>query len=141
MAEDSVGISSEVGGQKCEYCRKFFHFGALELHYKSRHTKKTLSSSQATIPSTSERFYEEALEDIPTPQGHNSRATMTPLNPAGTFYIRSELKAALLQLRERDDDVNIWVDALCLDRENHLEKAAQVSRMHEIYGQADNVCI
>jgi hypothetical protein len=141
VAEDSVGISSEVGGQKCEECRKFFHFGALELHYESRHSKKDPKFVAATIPSTSERFFEEAFEDIPTPQEPKSGARMTPLNPAGTFYIRNNLKAALLQLRERDDDVNIWVDALCIDQENHLEKAAQVSRMHEIYGQAENVCI
>jgi hypothetical protein len=141
VAEDSVGISREVGGQRCEECRKFFHFGALELHYESQHSKKDPKFVTAATPSTSGRFYDKALEDIPTPQQHISGATMIPFGSSGTFYIRNNLKAALLQFRERDDDVNLWVDALCIDQENHLEKAAQVSRMHEIYGQADNICM
>jgi hypothetical protein len=33
------------------------------------------------------------------------------------------------------------VDALCIDQENKVEMAAQVSRMHEIYSQAEHVCI
>ena len=66
---------------------------------------------------------------------------MTSFNPYGSFYIRNNLKAALLRFRQKDDDVNIWVDALCIDQENKLEKKAQVSRMHVVYTQAERVCI
>lgn len=141
VTEDSVGISSEGGGQKCEQCGKFFHFGALELHYEFRHSNKEPKFVTAVPPSTLERFYEEPLEDIPTPQRRTSGVIMTPFNPSGTFYIRNNLKAALLQLRDPYNDVHVWVDALCINQENNVEKAAQVSRMHEIYDQAENVCI
>lgn len=57
------------------------------------------------------------------------------------FWIRPNLHAALLQLRDRHNEVRIWVDALCIDQENSQEKAAQVARMHEIYSEADNICI
>jgi len=66
---------------------------------------------------------------------------MTDLNRSGTFFIRNNLKAALLRFRDPHDDVNVWVDALCIDQENKTEKKAQVSRMHEVYTQAENVCI
>ena len=66
---------------------------------------------------------------------------MTDFNSSGSFYIRNNLKAALIRFRDRVDDVNVWVDALCIDQENKTEKKAQVSRMHEVYTQAENVCI
>lgn len=66
---------------------------------------------------------------------------MTELNRSGTFYVRNNLKAALLRFRDPHDDVNVWVDALCIDQENNVEKKAQVSRMHEVYTQAENVCV
>jgi hypothetical protein len=66
---------------------------------------------------------------------------MTELNLSGTFYVRNNLKAALLRFRHPHDDVNVWVDALCIDQENTVEKKAQVSRMHEVYTQAENVCV
>ena len=62
-------------------------------------------------------------------------------NTFGTFYIRDNLAAALRQFREPDIDVHIWVDALCINQENKVEKTAQVSRMAEIYGGADTVCV
>jgi hypothetical protein len=66
---------------------------------------------------------------------------MTPFNPYSLFYIRDNLDAALRQFRSETQDVNIWVDALCINQENIMEKATQVSRMHEIYGEAENVCV
>lgn len=73
--------------------------------------------------------------------GRGLRQTMTDLNRSGSFYIRNNLKAALLRFRDPHDDVNVWVDAICIDQENNTEKKAQVSRMHEVYTQAENVCI
>jgi Heterokaryon incompatibility protein (HET) len=59
----------------------------------------------------------------------------------GTFYIRRNLKAALQRLRDSSEDVDIWVDAICINQEDKAEKNAQVSRMHEIYTQAESVSI
>ena len=57
------------------------------------------------------------------------------------YWIRPNLHAALVQLRSPDHEVRLWVDALCIDQENKLEKTAQVSRMHEIYSEAASICI
>ena len=56
-------------------------------------------------------------------------------------YIRPNLYAALLQLRSPEDDVALWVDALCINFDDPSEKSQQVSRLHEIFSQASNVCI
>jgi hypothetical protein len=59
----------------------------------------------------------------------------------GTFYIRSNLEAALRQIRSENEDVDIWVDAICINQEDKKEKTAQVQRMDEIYTEAKRVCI
>jgi len=66
---------------------------------------------------------------------------MTMFNLFGIFYIRDNLAAALRQCRQRDRDINIWVDAICINQENLEEKTAQVSRMDQVYSGADQVLI
>jgi hypothetical protein len=67
--------------------------------------------------------------------------TMTPFNSSGKFYIRDNLAAALKQFRKETEDVNVWVDALCINQENVKEKTAQVARMDIIYSEATYVCV
>jgi hypothetical protein len=59
----------------------------------------------------------------------------------GNFYIKSNLDAALQQIRSEDQDVDIWVDAICINQNDKIEKAAQVARMHEIYSAAKMVLV
>ncbi|KUJ11220.1 HET-domain-containing protein, partial [Mollisia scopiformis] len=40
---------------------------------------------------------------------------------------------ALRRLRKSSDIRVLWVDALCIDQENHIEKSHQVNLMGEIY--------
>ncbi|KAE9376548.1 hypothetical protein N431DRAFT_529685 [Stipitochalara longipes BDJ] len=68
----------------------------------------------------------------------------TPFHFAGSFYVRNNLASALKHFRQKDRDVDLWVDALCIDQEHgdrNGEKAAQVARMNEIYSEAENVCV
>ncbi|KAH7333338.1 heterokaryon incompatibility protein-domain-containing protein [Rhexocercosporidium sp. MPI-PUGE-AT-0058] len=58
-----------------------------------------------------------------------------------TFWIRPNLHAALVELRSTKKPVHLWVDALCINQKDDVEKAAQVSRMNEIYSEASNICI
>merc|ERR1711977_47045 len=73
--------------------------------------------------------------------GRGVQHELTPFNLFGTFYIRDNLKSALVRFRNEKRDVNVWVDALCINQEDKVEKKAQVARMHEIYTQAEMVCI
>jgi hypothetical protein len=56
-----------------------------------------------------------------------------------TIPIRKNLSAALMSLRYPDNTRTLWVDALCIDHENELEKAIQISNMYRIYGGASCV--
>jgi hypothetical protein len=78
----------------------------------------------------------------------NIEITISTYNPKAPlrvdqkqFWIRPNLYAALVQLRHEDYDVPLWVDAICIHQEDKIEKTAQVSRMHEIYSESENVCI
>lgn len=55
--------------------------------------------------------------------------------------VTSNLLAALSSLRLVDEDKILWIDALCIDQENDLEKGHQVSRMKLIYEYAERVII
>lgn len=57
------------------------------------------------------------------------------------FVITSNLFEALSCLRLTDQDRILWIDALCIDQENDLEKGHQVSRMKTIYEYAEQVII
>lgn len=47
--------------------------------------------------------------------------------------------AALRRLRSRQDDVVIWVDAICIDQDNIGERSHQVGLMRDVYSRARKV--
>ena len=59
----------------------------------------------------------------------------------GVLKIRPSLFGALQHLRQKDVTRRLWVDAVCIDQSNNLEKAAQVTRMAEIFGRAKSVLV
>ncbi|GCB17448.1 heterokaryon incompatibility protein 6, OR allele [Aspergillus awamori] len=55
--------------------------------------------------------------------------------------IRENLFCALHRLRRKDQNVTLWVDALCIDQENNTEKTRQLGCMVDIYHQARMVYV
>jgi hypothetical protein len=55
------------------------------------------------------------------------------------FLIRQNLWEFLNILRARHDSCILWVDAICIDQENVLERNQQVSLMAQIYRTASDV--
>ncbi|KAF2142284.1 uncharacterized protein K452DRAFT_226405, partial [Aplosporella prunicola CBS 121167] len=53
--------------------------------------------------------------------------------------INKNLSDALLALRLRYKRRIIWVDALCINQNNHTERNEQVAKMGQIYQDADRV--
>ncbi|KAI0969273.1 heterokaryon incompatibility protein-domain-containing protein [Xylaria arbuscula] len=51
------------------------------------------------------------------------------------------LFGALDAVRKREEDILVWVDALCIDQQNHTERSQQVQLMTEIYAKATQVAI
>ncbi|KAL2069399.1 hypothetical protein VTL71DRAFT_14078 [Oculimacula yallundae] len=58
-----------------------------------------------------------------------------------TLWIRANLHAALVALRSPKVPVNLWVDALCINQLDIVEKSAQVSKMARILSEASNLSI
>ena len=55
--------------------------------------------------------------------------------------VTPDLVAALRALRYHGKDRFLWIDQVCIDQGNPLEKNHQVEMMSEIYGRATKVCI
>lgn len=74
--------------------------------------------------------------------GSNVNATETILIDNRPFSITPNLLAALHRLRERGAWVpSIWIDAICIDQENPIERSRQVMLMGQIYSKARHVVI
>jgi Heterokaryon incompatibility protein (HET) len=64
----------------------------------------------------------------------------TPITLSGhTVEITANLEIALRHLRHRDTYRTLWVDALCIDQMNLLERSLLVLRVRDIFGSADMV--
>ncbi|KAF3045791.1 hypothetical protein E8E11_007207 [Didymella keratinophila] len=55
--------------------------------------------------------------------------------------IKPNLHEALKHLRHKTKPYPVWVDALCIDQSNDIEKTEQVCKMARIYRKAGSVCI
>ncbi|KAN0102657.1 Heterokaryon incompatibility protein (HET) domain containing protein [Hyaloscypha variabilis] len=73
--------------------------------------------------------------------GHIDGKPVRSRYPQGVFYVRENLDQALRNCRRSNQDVDIWVDAICINQKNLAEKADQVNRMKDVYHDATEVWI
>jgi hypothetical protein len=63
----------------------------------------------------------------------------------GRFLVTKNLEHALRSLRALSSDSKqrrvLWIDALCIDQENNVERTQQVKRMGSIYKSAERVLV
>ncbi|KAI1275875.1 heterokaryon incompatibility protein-domain-containing protein, partial [Xylaria sp. FL0933] len=57
------------------------------------------------------------------------------------FYVTYNLFSALRELRRPDRDRLMWIDALCINQYDNVEKSDQVRLMRSIYAKASNVIV
>ncbi|KAK5101551.1 hypothetical protein LTR70_000722 [Exophiala xenobiotica] len=57
------------------------------------------------------------------------------------FTIRDNAFSILTRLRKSDEFVKVWIDCLCINQRDKLEKSAQIRLMHSIYKQAARTII
>ncbi|KAI1324970.1 heterokaryon incompatibility protein-domain-containing protein [Xylariaceae sp. FL0255] len=67
--------------------------------------------------------------------------TQKPVVRRGWTGVRSNLLAALKQLRYKDKPRDVWIDAICIDQKDDIHKGAQVAMMGEIFSLASRVII
>ena len=57
------------------------------------------------------------------------------------LFVRNNLDVALRRLRRVDKDIVLWVDAICINQSDPVEKSKQLLRMPDIYRKAQKVRI
>ncbi|KAH7407253.1 heterokaryon incompatibility protein-domain-containing protein [Cadophora sp. MPI-SDFR-AT-0126] len=70
--------------------------------------------------------------------GTSTKLTSIWLNET-EFGITPNLRTALLHLRDEKEPRRLWIDALCINQSDAIEKQGQVKLMSEIYPAAENV--
>ncbi|KAH6722653.1 heterokaryon incompatibility protein-domain-containing protein [Leptodontidium sp. MPI-SDFR-AT-0119] len=58
-----------------------------------------------------------------------------------TFFVRENLWLALQQLHAQSDPVVIWIDAVCINQTDDMERNEQVTKMKTIYEKAEEVVV
>ncbi|EUC49463.1 hypothetical protein COCMIDRAFT_63830, partial [Bipolaris oryzae ATCC 44560] len=58
-----------------------------------------------------------------------------------SFWITDNLHAALQNLRLRDRNRILWIDAICINQEDKVEQSHQVQQMGQIYEKAEKLLI
>lgn len=55
--------------------------------------------------------------------------------------VTESLEVALKHLRITNPGLNLWTDALCINQSDNVEKGQQITRMHKIYGCAEQTIV
>ncbi|KAH8674536.1 heterokaryon incompatibility protein-domain-containing protein, partial [Tricladium varicosporioides] len=58
-----------------------------------------------------------------------------------TFHATVNLELALQHLRYSDGYLILWVDSICINQHDNIEKSAQVQQMSNIFASASRVCV
>ena len=59
----------------------------------------------------------------------------------GYLLVMSNLLDALYQLRDNDSDLQLWIDAICINQSDVRERTSQVTLMGDIYHAAEAVIV
>ena len=70
--------------------------------------------------------------------GNNVQSQSRVETVSGTILISDSLAAALKRLRSKRDAVILWIDAICIDQKNNLEKAQQIRLLPKIFQKASS---
>jgi hypothetical protein len=71
--------------------------------------------------------------------GEEISATGLVVLPNNSKCMTSNLACALRYLRRPESEVLLWVDSLCINQDDNVEKAQQVSRMRDVFAMASEV--
>jgi hypothetical protein len=89
--------------------------------------------------------HEIFLQDIDLPSGDRPQEEYYRLAAAHAvprrFYLRSNLHQALKRLRSEIVDFWFWIDAICINQQDDVEKSHQLAKMLDIYCNSWNVSI
>ncbi|KAL2206164.1 HET-domain-containing protein [Sarocladium strictum] len=86
------------------------------------------------------RVYKVYASTLPSLQSNTDdrRFSRLPRKSFGYIKVTENLRKVLLGLRLEDEYRVLWIDSLCIDQDNSVEKSDQIQRMMGIYGMATN---
>ena len=71
--------------------------------------------------------------------GKKAASEVIHINNQYQFHVTPNLKDALLHLRQKSVTRMFWIDAICINQENVLERNKHIPRMRDVYAQASCV--
>ncbi|KAK4185482.1 heterokaryon incompatibility protein-domain-containing protein [Podospora australis] len=69
------------------------------------------------------------------------RSSSSPTEDRLRLRVRQNLARALRQLRHKDRERTLWIDAICINQNDLDERSSQVARMPQIYQLAEHVTV
>ena len=107
------------------------------LYLEPGSSKSRLSCSLRIVPLSKTPFF-EALSYT---WGKPVFPASMKCSPSGQLCITENLSVALCHLRLKDRIRVLWVDAICINQQDNVERSQQVSLMRDIYEGADHVVV
>ncbi|KAE9978870.1 hypothetical protein EG327_007208 [Venturia inaequalis] len=107
-----------------------------------QHTESTNETTGETTRGTEFSLVAFALDDAPPFHavsyvwGSNTRDRSLTLASGHTLWITENLEIALKDVLEHCSEGYLWIDQLCINQDNELEKNVQVPLMGRIYSQS-----
>lgn len=136
----SEGLKASLFKRKLVDC--YGGYEALSYCWGGPNEKNTEKIMIRDLNATLPNFKEEKSFKFPT-SPHTQLRMAAKATSEVAFPIRRNLHQALIKLRSQTREVNLWVDAICIDQSERGkgEKEEQLSQMADIYNYASNVCI
>ncbi|KAH7064107.1 heterokaryon incompatibility protein-domain-containing protein [Paraphoma chrysanthemicola] len=86
-----------------------------------------------------------ALYDLPGIEGSikrsNNHEDLAELVLNRSFFVRENLYDAMIRLRQPNQHTWLWIDAICIDQGDEIDKSEQIPNMPDIYSAAWNVIV
>lgn len=147
MADDST--SSGTGTQLValeEFPYQTLNFSRYEIRLLQLHPgeeNSPIQGSLTTVQLSENPLYESLSYTWGNPAVTTPITLLASKEPSQSFTFRAttNLAIALKQLRYTDTIRIIWVDAICINQSDPVEKNHQVGIMSEIYASAARVCV
>ncbi|KAM7189092.1 Heterokaryon incompatibility protein (HET) domain containing protein [Naviculisporaceae sp. PSN 640] len=120
--------------------------GRVELYYRGVSLVISSPSADSASPIICDLFPVGDKKRLPSPRFDALSNVWGDLNDTVPitvngflFRITRNLDAALHRLRKQNDTLTLWVDAICINQADLVERSQQVKRMGQIYRQARHV--
>lgn len=128
---------SDANGQRSAYEYQPLDLREQDIRILTIHPGEFTSRIQCSIRNTSlkNNLTYKALSYV---WGNSTKGYTVTLDGVAV-NVTDNLFSALRRLRHKKRRVVLWVDALCIDQRNNVEKASQVQKMFHIYQSASEV--